>query len=122
MSIGLRLIFIFRAKTIKNSVQANVELTADQWRKKYEKERDKNKQFVITVAHLEKELTRWRNGKLCKAYIKVFKKIFLHHSVVRLYKSATVLKSNKFAEIHSALFHTSFVPLWILRQNSLQAA
>merc|ERR1719489_606100 len=77
--------FGVRAKTIKNSVQANVELTADQWRKKYEKERDRAKQFANVeltadqwrkkyekerdrakqfanmVAHLEKELTRWRN-------------------------------------------------------------
>uniref|UniRef100_H2ZQE9 Kinesin-like protein n=1 Tax=Ciona savignyi TaxID=51511 RepID=H2ZQE9_CIOSA len=51
-----------RAKTIKNSVQANVELTAEQWRKKFEKERDRNKHLVNTVAHLEKELARWRSG------------------------------------------------------------
>lgn len=44
-------------------MQANVELTADQWRKKYEKERDRAKQFANMVAHLEKELTRWRNGE-----------------------------------------------------------
>jgi len=55
------MMFGVRAKTIKNSVQANVELTADQWRKKYEKERDRAKQFANMVAHLEKELTRWRN-------------------------------------------------------------
>merc|ERR1719427_1471438 len=57
------MMFGVRAKTIKNSVQANVELTADQWRKKYEKERDRAKQFANMVAHLEKELTRWRNGE-----------------------------------------------------------
>uniref|UniRef100_H2ZQE8 Kinesin-like protein n=1 Tax=Ciona savignyi TaxID=51511 RepID=H2ZQE8_CIOSA len=56
------LLFGVRAKTIKNSVQANVELTAEQWRKKFEKERDRNKHLVNTVAHLEKELARWRSG------------------------------------------------------------
>uniref|UniRef100_F6UK45 Kinesin-like protein n=1 Tax=Ciona intestinalis TaxID=7719 RepID=F6UK45_CIOIN len=56
------LLFGVRAKTIKNSVQANVELTAEQWRKKFEKERDRNKQLINTVAHLEKELSRWRSG------------------------------------------------------------
>jgi len=57
------LMFGIRAKTIKNSVQANVELTAEQWRKKYEKERDKCKQYANMVAHLEKELLRWRSGE-----------------------------------------------------------
>nr|XP_026689586.1 kinesin heavy chain isoform X1 [Ciona intestinalis] len=59
------LLFGVRAKTIKNSVQANVELTAEQWRKKFEKERDRNKQLINTVAHLEKELSRWRSDENC---------------------------------------------------------
>ncbi|XP_039255944.2 kinesin heavy chain-like isoform X1 [Styela clava] len=57
------LLFGVRAKTIKNSVQANVELTAEQWRKKYEKERDKNKHLTHVIAHMEKELLRWRAGE-----------------------------------------------------------
>merc|ERR1739838_404004 len=56
------MMFGIRAKTIKNSVQANVELTAEQWRKKYEKDRDKCKSYANMVAHLEKELVRWRSG------------------------------------------------------------
>ena len=50
--------FGVRAKTIKNSVVANVELTADQWRRKYEKERDKNKQLQYDFDLMKQELDR----------------------------------------------------------------
>ena len=57
------LMFGVRAKTIKNSVVANVELTADQWRRKYEKERDKNKRLQQENELMKLELERWRNGE-----------------------------------------------------------
>ena len=50
--------FGVRAKTIKNSVVANVELTADQWRRKYEKERDKNKRITDELELMKRELER----------------------------------------------------------------
>ena len=56
------LMFGVRAKTIKNSVVANVELTADQWRRKYERERDKNKKLASENELLRRELERWRRG------------------------------------------------------------
>ena len=60
--------FGVRAKTIKNSVVANVtlssnveadvELTADPWRRKYEKERDKNKRITDELELMKRELGR----------------------------------------------------------------
>ncbi|KHJ47228.1 kinesin heavy chain family protein [Trichuris suis] len=57
------LLFGARAKTIKNVVQVNEELTAEEWKRRYERERDRVAKLKIQLAAAEKEIERWRRGE-----------------------------------------------------------
>lgn len=52
-----------RAKTIKNTVIVNEVLTAEEWKRRYEKERDRAIKLKNQLSRAEAELNRWRGGE-----------------------------------------------------------
>ncbi|KAL3068382.1 hypothetical protein niasHT_030673 [Heterodera trifolii] len=56
------LLFGQRAKTIKNTVVVNEELTAEEWKRRYEREREKVMRLRQQAQQMEQELRRWRAG------------------------------------------------------------
>ncbi|CAH8834386.1 unnamed protein product [Trichobilharzia szidati] len=55
--------FGVRAKTIKNQVTLNAQLTAEEWRRLYESESDRTKGLCGALSSLDSEIKRWRSGE-----------------------------------------------------------
>lgn len=52
-----------RAKTVKNVVCVNEELTAEEWKRRYEREKEKSARLKGKLEKLEQEVARWRSGE-----------------------------------------------------------
>ncbi|XP_068249811.1 kinesin heavy chain-like [Palaemon carinicauda] len=52
-----------RAKTVKNVVTVNEELTAEEWKRRYEKEKEKVVKLKAQLEKMDRELGRWRAGE-----------------------------------------------------------
>ena len=52
-----------RAKTVTNVVVVNEELTAEEWKRRYEKEKEKIGRVKGALAKAEAELDKWRHGE-----------------------------------------------------------
>jgi len=49
-------------------VVVNEELTAEEWKRRFEKERDKNARLKGIIERYEAELAKWRAGQLSLIY------------------------------------------------------
>lgn len=92
-----------RAKTIHNAVKVNEDLTADEWKGKYERERERNARLRGKLEQLDDELARWRNGQIVNPQEQIQLNIsFLEdsYSANSMTESAQELESHALSPTH----------------------
>ena len=69
-------------------VTVNEELTAEEWKRRYEKEKEKNSKLKVILAKMEAELQAWRNGE-CGAEIDYKTLCYLAHYQTTKFQTET---------------------------------
>lgn len=101
-----------RAKTIHNVVTINEDLTADEWKTKYEREKEKVAKLRGRLEQLEEELTQWRQGQVVSPHDQIHLNInFLEESTFSnnsLTESARVSSVSEDTIMSESDFRSSF--------------
>ena len=85
----------FRAKTIKNEIHVNEELTAEEWKRRFEKEKEKN-------AKLRSKLAQYEIGAIPApqkgSSLLSFNDLFKISNVLSCLQRGTVIESRRLSE------------------------
>lgn len=96
-----------RAKTVKNVVCVNEELTAEEWKRRYEREKEKNGRMKGKLEKLEQELARWRAGETVTTDEQVNLQDVMEASTTNLETAETELQRAKLPKPTTAIMEGS---------------
>lgn len=105
-----------RAKTVKNVVCVNEELTAEEWKRRYEKEKDKVARLKGILARAEAELDKWRRGEAVPAE----EQVKLNFSEAIDLENASLASSASLTALSTAVSTTTTLPVATLNQPTAQ--
>lgn len=98
-----------RAKTIHNVVTINEDLTLDEWKTKYEREKEKVAKLRGRLEQLEDELNHWRHGQIVSAHDQIqFNINYLEESTNSLTESARAVSISDDTIMTESDFRSSF--------------